>query len=111
MYTGGRTHRTPALSFLRSPWQPPRTRHSPAKEWAGEWAGLVSLGPIGGEIPRPPGWWTQLDPGGGRRRRGQSRGRGGGGARGLEAEPRAVSPRSRRAAATAAAVPYLLWPG
>lgn len=111
MDSGGRTPRTPALSFLRSPLQPPRTRRSPAKQWAGEWAGRVSPGPIESESPRLPGRWTQLDPGGGRRRRGQSRGRGGGGARGLEAEPRAVSPAPAAAAATAAAVPYLLWPG
>lgn len=57
--------------------------------------------------PPPSRPWTQLDPGGGRRRRGQLHSRGGGGARGLEAEPGAVSP----APAVATAVPYTLWPG
>lgn len=80
----------------------------PCQGVGGEWAARVSSGPIGSEHPRPPGRWTQLDPGGGRRRRGQPRGRGGGGARSLEAEPGAVSPGP---AAAAAAVPYMLWPG
>lgn len=59
------------------------------------------------KVPAPPGRWTELDPGSGRRRRGQLRGRGGGGARGLEAGPGAVSP----APAAAAAVTYMPWPG
>ena len=77
----------------------------------GEWAGLGSRGPIESERPRPPGRWTQLDPGSGRRRRGQSDGSGGGGAWGLEAEPRAVSPALAAASTAAAAtVLCLLWP-
>lgn len=99
--------RTPALSTYALPIA--ATAHAPLRRQGGggEWAGRLSPGPIGSEGPRPPGRWTELDPSGGRRRRGQPCGRGGGGAQGLEAGPGAVSPAP---AAAAAAVPYMSWP-
>ncbi|XP_054938217.1 translation initiation factor IF-2-like [Physeter macrocephalus] len=107
-HTSCRGPRTPALSTYALPIA--ATAHAPLRRQGGggEWAGRLFPGPIGSEEPRPPGRWTELDPGGGRRRRGQPCGRGGGGAQGLEAGPGAVSPAP--AAAAAAAVPYMSWP-